>query len=272
VSRSALWITALAATLAAAVWQRVSGPSFPWRGTVALGGAEVAVVLPRSHLSTGPARVAVPAAGRGELFWRRAPTADPFAVVPMRSESGSLVAELPAQPPAGTVEYFVVASAGGTRIRVPARPGETVVLRFRGPIPAAVLLTHIVVMFAAMLLGVRAGLGAALEGAADRRLTALALLALTVGGLVVGPLTERYAFGEWWAGVPFGWDLTDNKTLVAWLGWAAAAAAIRWRPARARWTVVLATLLMLAAFCVPHSVLGSRLAWNAAPPAARGRP
>jgi len=30
---------------------------------------------------------------------------------------------------------------------------------------------------------------------------------------------QHYAFGQLWTGVPFGWDLTDNKTLLAALAW-----------------------------------------------------
>ena len=41
------------------------------------------------------------------------------------------------------------------------------------------------------------------------------LLLLAVGGFILGPLVQNYAFGELWTGVPFGWDLTDNKTLIA---------------------------------------------------------
>ena len=40
-----------------------------------------------------------------------------------------------------------------------------------------------------------------------------------VGGLILGPAVQKYAFDAWWTGIPFGYDLTDNKTLIAMLGW-----------------------------------------------------
>ncbi len=37
--------------------------------------------------------------------------------------------------------------------------------------------------------------------------------------MILGPIVQKYAFGELWTGIPFGWDLTDNKTLIAFLFW-----------------------------------------------------
>ncbi len=258
-----LWVVALAGTVAAAAWQRRTGPSFPFRAPVRFGGAGVVrVSLPRSHLTTAAATVALPAplpGMSGTLFWRRYPTGERFTAVPLRDAGARLAAAVPAEPPAGKVEYYLMVTAGAARVRVPASPGETVVLRFHGPVPAVVLIPHVAVMFLAMLLGARAGLAAAFEPGGYRRLTVLTLATLTLGGLVLGPLTQGYAFGAAWTGVPFGWDLTDNKTLVAWIGWAAAWLALvrRWRGAR--WVVVAAAALMITAFAVPHSLHGSQL-------------
>jgi hypothetical protein len=55
-----------------------------------------------------------------------------------------------------------------------------------------------------------------------------------------------------------GFDLTDNKTLIAMLGWVAALIAGRGsKPARA-W-IVAASVLMLVVFMIPHSLFGSEL-------------
>jgi hypothetical protein len=81
-------------------------------------------------------------------------------------------------------------------------------------VPAAILIGHIALMFLAMQVGVRAALAAVLGTGEHRALTVITLAGLTAGGLVLGPITQAYAFGALWTGVPFGWDLTDNKTLV----------------------------------------------------------
>ena len=93
-------------------------------------------------------------------------------------------------------------------------------------------------------------------------LTRWALLLLGVGGLIFGPIMQWRAFGDAWTGIPFGWDLTDNKTLIAVVAWLAAYLAVRradrggdaWR---ARGWVLGAALLTLIVFSIPHSVLGT---------------
>ena len=252
-----LWIVALALTVAALGWQWRSGPSYPYRTKIALGGAATAVSLPRSSSTLSTARVMVPARDSrvsGTLYWRRYPTGGPFEALPLRSNGGELAVALPGLPPAGRVEYYVELRVGAEPIRVPSKAGETVILRYHGPMPAAVLIPHIAVMFLAMLVGVRAGLAAVLGAPEHRRFAVVALAAFTLGGFILGPIAQKYAFGAFWTGVPYGWDLTDNKTLLMWIGWAAAvvAASRRWRGSR--WVVVLATLVMLAVFLVPHSV------------------
>ena len=83
-----------------------------------------------------------------------------------------------------------------------------------------------------MLLSARAAL-AALAGAEARRWAWWAVGFLVFGGFVLGPAVQKQAFGEWWSGVPYGWDLTDNKTLLAFLAWLPAIIPMwRGRPSR----------------------------------------
>ena len=68
-------------------------------------------------------------------------------------------------------------------------------------------------MFLAMLFSTAAGLSALGRWPQARREAGICIGLLLVGGFVLGPLMQWYGFGAWWTGVPFGWDLTDNKTL-----------------------------------------------------------
>ncbi len=45
------------------------------------------------------------------------------------------------------------------------------------------------------------------------------MMLLVLGGFLLGPIVQKYAFGAFWTGWPFGEDLTDNKTAVAVLAW-----------------------------------------------------
>jgi len=84
---------------------------------------------------------------------------------------------------------------------------------------------------------------------------------LLVGGLILGPLVQKYAFGALWTGFPFGHDLTDNKMLIAMIGWIAALIAGRGgKPAR--WWVLGASVLLMAIYLIPHSLLGSELDYS----------
>ena len=126
--------------------------------------------------------------------------------------------------------------------------------------PAGVLIPHVLFMFLAMLASTAAGIEALLGGRRLRRDALLAAGLLLVGGMILGPIVQKFAFGEFWTGVPWGFDLTDNKTLVAMIGWALALGMVwRGRGPAARWWALGAALLLLVVYSIPHSALGSEL-------------
>jgi hypothetical protein len=260
---TALWLSALLVMAAAATWQRLTGPTRPRRGHSEIAGQGVRWRLLRSSISGEPFMVAIPApeGAGGTVEFRRFPTGEPFRPVEMTRQGTTLVALLPTQPPAGKLEYFVRVRAGGREVRIP--DGEPVVMRFKGDVPAGVLVPHVVVMFLSMLIGVRAALAALLGRPEARRYAWVALVGITIGGLVLGPIVQKNAFGTYWTGWPLGSDLTDDKTAVMWAAWVAAVAVLtrRREPADrvARGTVVAACLVMIAVYLVPHSLRGSQL-------------
>jgi len=153
------------------------------------------------------------------VLWRRHPSQDPFTVVIMAPEEAGgkkiLTAGIPPQEAAGKVEYKI--EVGSESLP----NGGTAIMRFKGPVPAAVLLLHIVLMFAAMLTSTRAGLGAAF-GRAEDALPWVTLGMVLVGGIFFGALVAKAAFGTYWSGWPNGSDFTDNKTLLMAAAWLAA--------------------------------------------------
>ena len=251
---------ALLVTLASAVWQRRSGPTYPVRGRVALGGTAIDLRLTRTQGGPGDqqVRVAAPDAGvTGAVAFRRYPTRDAWTVLPMARDGNDIAAALPHQPPAGKLEYQVRLTKGAETAVFPPRPAVT---RFKGDVPAAVLVPHVLCMFLGMLFSTAAGL-AALAGAPSRRLALVTLGLIALGGFVLGPIVQNAAFGAYWTGVPFGWDLTDNKTLIAGLLWAAAV--LVQRPGRdSRAAVLAAALATLVVFAIPHSTWGSQIKWE----------
>jgi len=259
-------MAALALMLSAAVWQRLTGPTHPRRGAAVVAGQEVRWRLLRSSVSGQPFMVAVPAPPgvTGVVHYRRYPTNEPFRDVPMSREGGTLVALLPTQPPAGKLEYSVVLATPSGPTRVPE--GEPIVMRFKGDVPVLVLIPHVVTMFVSMMIGIRAALAAALGRPESRRYAWVAVVGIAIGGLVLGPIVQKYAFGAYWTGWPLGTDLTDDKTLGMWLAWVAALVVLeRRRDPRdrvARAATIAAALVMIAVYIVPHSLRGSELDYS----------
>jgi hypothetical protein len=258
---STQWWLAVLVTLASAYWQRVSGPTYPVKGQVDLAGQAIAVRLSRTHGGPGDQPVRVRAADPaidGEVVWRRYPTADAWQRLPLRRAGDLLEAALPHQPPAGKLEYQVRLRRGEAHAVFPERAAVT---RFKGDVAAWTLAPHVVAMFLAMLVSTRAGIGALL-GEPSRSSVFWACGLLAVGGFVLGPAVQKQAFDAWWTGIPWGWDLTDNKTLLAGVGWAIALGCILARSSRRRAAVIGAALLMLVVFVIPHSVWGSQVEWD----------
>jgi hypothetical protein len=243
----------------------MTGPSYPVKGSLSIGGEPVSYRLPRSHGGAGGLVVtlSVPSiVESGWLHWRRFPTQEAWQDLELvRTREGVLQAVIPHQPPAGKVEYWIELVGSGIRSAIAA--DETVVARFRGEVPATVLVPHILAMFGSMLLASRTLFEVLRPGAPRARGLILAtMLLLVVGGLMLGPLVQKYAFDAFWTGWPLGTDLTDNKTLLAVLAWSPAVfAALSDR--KTRLAAVLGWLVMMGVFLIPHSVRGSELDWSA---------
>ncbi|MGA9115147.1 MAG: hypothetical protein WB626_00040 [Bacteroidota bacterium] len=267
-----LWLTAFILTALSAFYQRRTGPTYPVSGSISMGGERIEYSLPRSHPGGGDASVRVPAPDpsmQGVLEWKRFKTEDAWTRTPMQREGMELRGFLPHQPPAGKLAYRVVLMQGGESATL---PGEPAVIRFRGDVPGWVLILHVIVIFGAMLLSTRTGLEIFRSDPAGlRRLVFATIALLFAGGLVLGPVVQKYAFGAYWTGWPFGHDLTDNKTAIALLAWIAAATILPRSRKPARWALA-AALVTLAVFLIPHSLLGSELDYKAMdaarPPAA----
>jgi hypothetical protein len=264
-SRSVLWVLAVVITLGSAVFQRMTGPTYPARGSVTIGGQPLDYRLARSHGGPGDQAVSIVVPDpsvTGTVTWRRFPTADPWQILVLNRRGDTLETRLPHQPVAGKLEYQVHLTRGTEDVVCPPGPAIT---RFRHDVPASVLVPHVAAMFLAMLFSTLAGLSALGRWPHARRDTYHCMVFMILGGFVLGPLMQHIAFGAWWTGIPFGWDLTDNKTLFAVLAWAVAL--WRMRGGRdARGTIIAASIVTLIIFAIPHSVWGSQLTWGQTPP------
>ncbi len=252
------FLVAAAITFAAIVYQRTTGPTYPKKVELQLDGKLYKFELTRSHGGDQdfPLAFTIPdTAVTGTVTYRKFPTMDSWTTLPLNREDTLLVATLPHQPPAGKLEYKVEFQKGGATY--PLHETHATVVRFKGDVPGWILAPHIILMFVAMFFANLAGVMALFRHPKFRFYTLWTLILLGIGGMILGPWVQYHAFGEAWAGIPFAWDLTDNKTLLAFLFWILAV--VMNRKKERPGYVILASLVMLAVYSIPHSMFGSQL-------------
>jgi len=269
-----IWVAAVVITVGAAIYQKKTGPTYERTESITINDSTWEIELIRSN---GPrnARIKLPMKDtdvQATLVYKRFKVTEPWTEVPFEmkdikyhswfmtkvlgyEDETAMVAYLPVQPPAGKLEYYLVINGYGETIEV--SKDEPVVIRFKDNVPASILIPHIILMFFGMLLATVAGLYAAFKIERFKRLTIWTFWILLFGGFLFGPWVQWHAFGDWWTGVPFGWDLTDNKTLFAFLFWIAALVGNRKKSRPG--LVILAAIMTLVIFSIPHSLCGSEL-------------
>jgi hypothetical protein len=269
------WIIAAIITLTAVYYQRLTGPTYPKRVTAYVNGVSYELKLVRS-LSLNERSVVklkiTDTTVRAKLHFRKFPSCDAYQVVdfnyevkPVRSvlmkkifhitEEKGYYAEIPQQPPAGKIQYyFEITDSQNTKLYFKEQP---TIIRYKGSVPLMILIPHVLAMFIAMFLSNLAGAMAVRKNPRYKFYSVFTLALLIIGGLILGPLVQKYAFGQLWTGIPFGWDLTDNKTLIGFAFWLFAVWKIR-KEDKPGW-VIIAALILLAIYSIPHSMFGSEL-------------
>lgn len=253
--KSFIWTIAIILTLGTAVFQRLTGPTYPESFNVNIADKVIKIHLPTSHGGTSDKRIRISDnLDQGYIVYRRFPTTEPWDTIRMQPDGDFLIGHLPSQPPAGKLEYFVFIKSGQELLQVNDQP---VIIRFKGNVPGYVLIPHILFIFAAMLFSTVTGFFAAFRYPSYKTLTWITLILIIAGGLILGPVIQKFAFGDFWTGFPFGKDLTDNKILIAFIIWMIAAIGNikKQRP----WLAVVAAIVYLGITLIPHSLLGSEL-------------
>ncbi len=270
-----LWFLAFIITIFTAYYQRKTGPTYPKVMNVEVNDSTYELKLVRSLGLDERPEVRLKIADttvKAKLHFRRFRTTDEFNVSEFRyksypvnsfvmnrifkiTEEKGLYADVPEQPPAGKLEYFIeISDSKGPQLLLKDKP---VVIRFKGSVPSFILVPHILFMFLAMFFSTLAGLKGIMRDPLYKKYSCWTLITLIAGGMILGPLVQKFAFGELWTGVPFGWDLTDNKTLIALIFWIIAVA-MNHKKDRPLYPI-LAAIVLLVIFSIPHSMFGSEI-------------
>ncbi|MBN1252569.1 MAG: hypothetical protein JXR51_16425 [Bacteroidales bacterium] len=255
-----LWILAVIITLSAAVYQKLTGPTYPKREKIELNGDIYNIKLLRSYGGTADAPIELEIEDgliSAKLYYKYFPEHEneQWKTIDFVRKGDFIIAELPNQPMAGKLMYYI--SFYTEKGIVNLLNKEPVVIRFKGEVPKYILFPHIFFMFFSMLLANVAGLFAIWNISKYKLYTYLTFSFLLLGGMILGPLVQKYAFGELWTGIPFGWDLTDNKTLIAFVFWIIAL--IGNLKKDRKYLTIIAAVAVLIIFSIPHSMFGSEL-------------
>lgn len=255
------WLAALLITFAAIVFQRQTGPTYPKKVSLQVDDTTfVELKLPRSNFINEEVRFELPSLSwdwTARLYHRPYP-ADTAWVLnpPFWPEGGAFVSYLPAvSQKAAKLEYYIELENAFADRRILLPHDGPVIIRYKGHTPAWALLPHIILIFIAMIFSNLAGLLAAFNHPRFKFWGLITISLIFVGGLVFGPIVQKFAFDHYWTGFPFGYDLTDNKTLVMFVVWGVAVLA-NWKR-DSRWLTVFASAVTIIVYLIPHSLRGS---------------
>ena len=248
-------------TAVIAVYQRMTGPTYPVRGKVEINNQQIKYQLLTSASGNEDAPLFLRVPDRsvtGEIRFKRFKSNDSITTKPLIRAGNFLVTLIPHQPAAGKIQYKITLISNNVEYELSKMD---VVLRYKGSVPASWLIPHIFFIFLAMLFSTITGLEAILKGKNTLLYTWITIITLLLGGLILGPIVQKFSFGVYWTGWPFGHDMTDNKSLVAFIFWIIALI-VQYRNREKRAWPVIAAFVMLVVFLIPHSVLGSEIDYS----------
>jgi hypothetical protein len=252
------WITSVILMVLVSVYQRLTSPTTPIRGKTELNGLPISYKLLRTWGGTDDAQIKLEVLDKeiqGSVVYKRYKSYDNWDTIPLVRVSDYLVAFLPNQPPAGKIEYLIFLKSEESSIGLQDKP---IIIRFKGDVPAWALIPHVFLMFLAMLFSIRSGLEALFVRQNTYLLTLLTGVFLFIGGMLFGPIVQKFAFGAYWTGWPFGNDLTDNKTAFVMLIYIIAILKLHKNRMNRFWPILSAVFLFLV-YLIPHSTLGSEI-------------
>ncbi len=253
-----LWVFAFLITVAAGYYQRTTGPTYEIRGKTMIDGQPYKYMLIRTYDGNDDAPIMIKISDpdiTGELKLKRYKSHDEWNTKSMERQGENLVGYIPHQEMAGKVMYHVTLIKDGRSYLLNEEPA---IIRFKGFVPRGVLFTHIITIFLAMLFSTRTAFEVIFKLKYSYLYTWLTVIFLALGGMILGPVIQKYAFDAYWTGWPFGHDLTDNKSLLAFIFWIVALIYQIWKREKKGWAVAAAIVLFVV-YMVPHSVLGSEI-------------
>ena len=186
------------------------------------------------------------------------------------------VAHIPAQEKGKRGYYYIIVEdEEGNKVTLPDRI-ESIdppfMLKFKGEVPVMVVISHVLGMLAGLFFAFLAFFSA-LDILFGKDVlgrlgfsVSFSAISVFIGGMLVGGLMTNYTFGGYWEGIPIGWDITDNKTLIILLYWLIMSILMKGtifkkdeefnllRPKSLAIFTLTGVLLTILLYIVPHSI------------------
>ena len=180
-------------------------------------------------------------------------------------------AAVPSGPLGSRVYYYIEAEgAGGERVVLPESAADNFTteydyfkIRFEGKVSFILLLLHIVFMLAALFFLIHAlhyamyFLQTGEKAEPMIRSLNAGIITFFITGFPIGWVIEKQVLGNYWEGIPFGWDITDNKTLLILLLWLVFIILKRTDKISLKGfarSIIINTCITIILFLIPHSL------------------
>ncbi len=146
------------------------------------------------------------------------------------TEPNEFEARIPGQKPGTKISYYISVTDKNTHLSqlpkyAPYNDFNFRVIPARGQASASILWAHVIFIMGAIIFVAAAGYYGVRylrKGYGINKVIQMSGIAtgmIFVGGFPLGFLLAYQVYGTPWTGIPFGWDITDNKTLVIFLFW-----------------------------------------------------
>jgi len=252
------WVLAIFFAILIMIFQRITGPTNPVRGKIIINGEHISYKFLRSSTANLPFKISLTVKSQeleGYLYARRYDGINKykFLKTAMQRKGNMLIGKIKGEDIAGKVEYLVKLVDKKTKKEYSLNKGKSIIARFKGAVPAHFLFSHIFFMILSFIFAMRTLLETLRKDGDYYWLVNWTLVIVFIGGMILGPIVQYYAFSDFWTGIPFGTDLTDNKILIAFIFWLIAF----FMKKKSKYWVIAAVLIMMIVYSIPHSVLGS---------------
>lgn len=251
--RYVIWIISIFISLIIFIYQRYSGPTYPVNGKVLFQGKYVRYKFPRScTINEKKCLLRFYSEVDGYVLYKRYKIDEPYSRIEFVKKDGQSYAILPDDfPAAGKIVYDVFINSE-PQIKINS---SSIVLRFKNSVPLFILIMHIIFMFLFMIFSTYIFVSNNVI-TLDKKIFYINYIFLIIGGFIYGALLQKYAFGQYWTGFPFGFDLTDNKTLIIFLFWSYSLYKLI-KGVEVKRAINISYILTIIVYLIPHSLFGS---------------